>query len=417
MTCSIRCSSNRALAVAAALTALVSGGGCGHGSAGAPPVVTLGAPEPGTRPKVVLLPIDNLADTAAPVKDLRDALAATLSARVDVLTGDALERFLSRHRVRYTGGIDAAVARAAREELGADALLVTSMTIYKASNPPALGLTVRLVSAEDEPAILWMDSFAFAGDQAPGLLGLGRVERFGRVQDRVLSRLARGLGAFLDGERRDAGCDGRGYGPKVRYRSPALDGRGRRTLAVVPFLDHSKRDGAGEAVALEFVRQLVATGRFRVLEPGVVRDYMLRARMIMPGGVSLETTRLMVGHFGVELVLSGLVLDYEETGGKVGSTVRFRATMLDGETGDVVWNSSSYNRGDDGVFLFQLGRVGTSQDLTCRMVTSVVDRLGRPGGTPVSWARQDERDPRQFTRPAREARAAQRSGSGSGSTR
>jgi TolB-like protein len=417
MTSSTRCSIKTARAAAVALLAL-AGAGCGHRMAATPPVVALGPAEPGARPRVLLLPFDNLAGTTAPAKELRDALAAVLGERLDLVSGDDLERFLSRRRVRHTGGIDAGTARAAREELGADAVLLTSMTVYQATNPPSLGLTVRLVSAGDEPRILWMDSFAWAGDQAPGLLGLGREERFGPVQERVLRRLARGLDAFLEGERRDAGCGGRGYGPKVKYRSAALDGRGRPTLAVVPFLDHTNRGGAGEAVALEFVRQLVATGRFEVIEPGVVRDYLLRARMIMPGGVSLETTRLMVGHLGAEFVLSGLVLDYDETGGNTGPTVRFRATILDGTSGDVVWNSGSYNKGDDGVFLFQLGRVATSASLTCRMVTSVVDRLERPGGTPVTWARaRDEKDPRRFTPHAREAKAAQQSGSGAGANR
>jgi TolB-like protein len=379
--------------------------------------VTLGPAEPGARPRVVLLPIDNLADTPAPEKELREAIGRALGHRLDLVSGDELERFLSRHRVRYTGGIDAAVAKAAREELDADAVLITSMRLYRAVNPPALGLTVRLVTAEDEPAILWMDSFAWSGDQAPGLLGLGKEERIEPVQERVLAELARGLDAFLDGERGEHRCNGRRHGPKMRYRSPALDATGR-TLAVVPFLDHTKRGGAGETVALEFVRQLVATGRFRVLEPGVVRDYLLRARVIMPGGVSLETTRLIVGALGAELVLSGVVLDFDDSGGKTGPTVRFRATLLDAGSGDVVWNSSSFNRGDDGVFFFQLGRVGNSQDLTCRMVTSVVDRIGRRGGTPVTWARgDDEKDPRQFAPPRREARAAQKSGSGAGSTR
>jgi TolB-like protein len=407
MTSSTRCStSRRASCLVAALLAASVASGCGHRAQGM--ARRRGPVEPGARPRIALLPIDNLSGAPAPVKELLAAMERALGGRVDIVAAADLEPFLARHRLRHTGGIDGASARAAREELGANAVLVTSLTVYSAARPPALGLTARLVSTGDEPEILWMDAFAWAGDQAPGLLGLGRMERMAPVQERVLARLTGSLDAFLAGESRDVGCGGLRYRPKVRYRSAALDSDQTRTVAVVPFLDHSKRGGAGEAVALEFVRQLVASGRYRVLEPGVVRDYLLRARVLIPGGISLETTRLVLGGLGANMVLSGVVLDFDE-GRRAAATIRFRAMLLD-SSGDVLWSSSSFNRGDDGVFMFGLGRVGNSQDLTCRMVTGVVDRLRRPGGTSVAWARR-ENDPRAFVGAAKDARAAKTSGS------
>jgi TolB-like protein len=407
MTSSTRCStSRRASFLLAALVAAAVASGCGHRGAGV--VRRLGPAEPGARPRIALLPIDNLSGTPAPTKELLAAMERALGGRVDLVAADDLERFLARHRLRHTGGIDGASARAARDELGANAVLVTSLTVYSGGSPPALGLTARLVHTGDEPEILWMDAFAWAGDQAPGLLGLGRMARMAPVQKRVIAQLTRSLDAFLAGESRDVGCGGRRYRPKVRYRSAALDSDEHHTIAVVPFLDHSKRRGAGDAMALEFVRQLVANGRYRVLEPGVVRDYLLSARVLIPGGISLETTRLILGGLGADMVLSGVVLDFEEGGRAAG--IRFRATLLD-SSGDVLWSSSSFNRGDDGVFMFGLGRVGNSQDLTCRMVTGVVDRLERPGATPVAWAKREETDPRAFMGAAKDARAAKKSGS------
>jgi hypothetical protein len=407
MTSSSRCSSSRRFtSLLAALAAAAVASGCGHPARA---VRRLGPAEPGARPRIALLPIDNISGSPAPVKDLLAAMDRAIAGRVDLVAPDDVEEFLARHRLRHTGGIDGASARAAREELGANAVLVTSLTVYSAAGPPALGLTARLVTTGEEPEILWMDAFAWAGDQAPGLLGLGRMARMKPVQERVVAQLTRSLDAFLAGESRDVGCGGRRYGPKVRYRSAALDTDEPRTVAVVPFLDHSKRRGGGDALALEFVRQLVATGRYRVLEPGVVRDYLLRARVLIPGGISLETTRLILGGLGADMVLSGVVLDFDE-GGRAGATIRFRAMLLD-SGGDVLWSSSSFNRGDDGVFMFGLGRVGNSQDLTCRMVTGVTDRLARPGATPVAWARHDESDPRVFMGAAKDDRAKKKSGS------
>jgi TolB-like protein len=412
MTSSARCSTRRALA--AALAAVLAA--CGH--AAGPRGPAIGSALPGERPRVVLMPIENLAGSTVATKELYAAVAKALGDRVEILSGDPLEKFLARHRLRYSGGLDAEAARAAREELGADAVLITSLGLYREAGPPALGLTMRLVSTEDEPAILWIDSAVRSGDQAPGLLGLGLVTRFEPLRKRVLGELARGLAAFLAGKRSGSRCDGGlFYEPKVRYRSPLLDDGARRTLAVVPFLNLTGREGAGDAVALEFVRQLVATGRFRVLEPGVVRDYLLRARVIMPGGISLETTRLFLGALGAEVVLSGVVLDFAETGSRAEPIVRFSATLLEGGSGDVIWSSSSFNRGNDGVFLFGLGRIANSHDLTCRMVVNVVDRLGRPGATVAMPEPDAQGIVRERTVGGREARVRATSGSGSGSTR
>lgn len=402
-----RCSTSRgaSLLVVAAVAAVASG--CGHRAPGVAPA--LGPAGTSARPRIALLPIDNLSGRPAPVKELLAAIERALGSSVDVVDGAELERFLTRHRLRHTGGIDGASARAARDELGANAVLVTSLTVYREAGPPVLGLTARLVKTGETAEILWMDAFTWAGDQAPGLLGLGRMERMAPVQERVIGQLAASFEGFLAGESRDGRCNGRRYRPKLRYRSPDLDAPERRTVAVVPFLDHAKRLGSGEVVALEFVRQLVASGRYRILEPGVVRDYLLRARVLIPGGVSVETTRLVLGSLGAEIVLSGMVLDFEE-GAQGNTMIRFRAVLLD-SSGSVLWSSSSYNRGDDGVFFFGLGRVGSPQALTCRMVTGVVRAMDRTDATPVAWARRDEVDPRVFMGLAKDAPEAKKSGS------
>ena len=380
MTCSTRCSSSRAAGLAALLAAAIAGvGGCAHrGEAEG-----VGALAEGGRERILVLPVDNASGGAAPTKELGLAVEQALRGRHEVIGGDALEQFLARHRTRYTGGIDAETARAAKAELGADAVLLTSLEQYRPAGPPTVGLAMRLVSTDgEEPVILWMDAASFAGDQAPGLLRLGVVDSLQEVQGRVLAKLSSSLFAFLDGRAPAApSCGGAWYGPKVRFRSPRLDGGTGTTVAVVPFLNNSRRRGAGDALALEFVRHMVASGRFRVIEPGVVRDYLLRARVIMPGGVSLEATRLMIGALGAELVMSGVVFDFDETPGVQGPAVRFTVNMLDGGSGEVVWHSSSFNRGDDGVFAFGLGRVATSGELSCRMVGDVVRALPRREGT------------------------------------
>jgi hypothetical protein len=358
-------------AVAAAVAAALALGACA-------PRVNGARHDALPRPRIVLLPVENLSAVNAPLRDVQTAIEVALRRHFDVVSGDILEQFMSRHRLRFTGGVDPEIAVAAREELGADAILVTSLLTWRPSSPPVVGLALRLVSATERPSILWIDQHSFSGDEAPGLLQLGVVSDVKIALVRVVDRLVRSLDLAVAGKVPEPQCGtGARYRPRVRFRPEVVPGGAGYVLAVLPFLNRTNRRSAGEAVGLEFLRQLVDSGEYEVLEPGVVRQYMLRARVIMPGGVSLETTRLFLGALEADLVLAGTVLDYAETVGPTGPTVRFTATMLEGRSGQVVWHSSSFNKGDEGVYFFGLGRVATPGKLMCRMVKPVVEELVR----------------------------------------
>ena len=352
----------------------------------APPVARPVAPV-----RVALFPIENLTGSTAPMRELVGPVERALALQgLDVVSGEAVQLFLARHRIRYTGGLDRPSARAAREELGVDGVVITTFETYRPGPPPRVALTMRLVSSGEDPTIQWIDGFGRAGDDAPGLLGLGIVDDLKALEREALARLAGSLADFLwrKGERAPPCPRGRRYRPAIAYRSATFRPGRDQTVAVVPFLNRSKRRGGGDLVALAFVRQLAATPNLHPVEPGVVREALLGQRIIMEGGISLEAARLLVGVLDVDLVLAGEVLDYDDAGLP---KVNFAATMLDRGSGQVVWQSISYNQGDDGVFFFDLGTVSTAERLACRMAANVVDRMiegvpARGGERPVPGA-------------------------------
>lgn len=367
----------RPLVLALALAAAPAALSCGHAG-----------PHPGDRARtfsIAVLPVDNLSGGGAPVRDLLPQVERALArAGLRIVGGEAVQAFLARHRVRYTGAVDGATARAAGEELGVDGILVTSLDQYAAENVPQFGISMRVVSAEEQARILWVDAFHRVGNDAPGLLALGVVKDVEVLREEALDRLAASLAAALAGEFRPVqACEGeRRFQPRVRFRGGDLPPERPYSVAVVPFANRTSRRGAGEAVSLEFVRQLASSGRFRVLEPGVVRDVLIRFRIVMTGGVSVDTARMMVGALGADLVLGGEVLEFGDVSG-AGPGVAFGAVMLESGSGEVVWASSSYARGEDGVHFFGIGRVRSAPALACRMVNGVIDRMigssSRPG--------------------------------------
>lgn len=367
MICSTSSSSSPRAALVLALALALSA------CAGRQPV-----PRPGAM-RVALFPVENVSGSAIPARGLLAEIERRLAtAGLEVVAGDAIDRFLAKHRIRYTGGIDGEVARAAREDLGVEGVAITSVELYGPSAPPRFALTMRLVSTEDEPRILWIDGTGRTGDDHPGFLGLGLIGSIRRLEARELDRLARSLQAYLEGRgQAQPRCppDWR-FRPRIAFRAPEFDTSRPASIAILPFMNETNRRAAGEAVALELMRQLAAIPNLRLVEPGLVRDRLLKYRVIMEGGVSLDTARVMLTTLNADLVVAGYVREFEDASGSFGTpSVNFTVLMLDRKTERVVWEFTSHNQGDDKVIFFDLGKISTASALTCRMARDAVDDL------------------------------------------
>lgn len=355
-------SSSRTRAAGAALAALLAA--CAH-----PPVA---APEV-ARARVALLPPENLSGGPVSLREISAAVeAAVARAGVEVVTGDLVQRFLQVHRIRYTGGVGAETAVAARDELGVDALLVTWVEQWAEGGVPRLALAMRLVSAEDPPVVEWIDARGAAGDDHPGWFDLGVVSEAPVLLRRTLDDMARSLAAFLDGKAPRADRCRRARGPSWAHRAPDLELRGPLTVLVLPFTNRTDRRGAGEMVALEMGRQLLAVPGVRLLEPGLVREELLRYRVIMEEGPSLDDVLVLGVSLKPDLVIAGQVLEYDERGVP---WLGFSVAALDVRRRRLVWRSSSSGGGDDGVWWFDAGRVSTPLGLACELGRGVVKEL------------------------------------------
>lgn len=364
MTSSTSCSDKQSRGVALVMAALLAGVGCASAPAGR--VATTNR-----KLRVLVLPVENLSATSVPAKSLLDAAERALALRgVEVVSGAPLEEFMARHRMRYTGGLDRALATAAREELGVDGVLVTSVELFD-RQAVRFAVSMRLVEASEEATILWMDGVSRSGDDNPGLLGTGIIRDFETLQASALGQLADSLIAFLDRGQLPDPCDaGAAHKPRVAFRSaPVNPGT---SVVVLPFVNHTPRRGAGEVVAVQVTKQFVAAG-FRTLEPGVVRDQLLRFRVVMEAGVSTDQARLMMNSLSADLVVTGYVFTYEDQRGSPAASVK--VMVLERASGQVVWESTSSNRGTDSMTLFGLGQVRTAPLLVCKMVHDVIEVL------------------------------------------
>lgn len=323
---------------------------------------------------IAVLPLENLSGTAAPLKSIRESIIEQLKREgFSILDNEILEKFMAKNRVRYTGGVDEVTAQAMKRETGVDGIFITILEQYSETPPPKIALTSRLIRAGDAPVIEWIDGIGLAGDDAPGILSLGLIEDPQQLLKKVTEKIAislrnhlfRGTQTVKEGAQKK-------FRPKTSFHAPSLEKGKKYRVAVVPFFNKSERKYAGEVMVLQFIRDLKISGKFDVIEPGLVRKAFLTSRMIMQEGISLVDANTLFPMLDADLILAGQVLDYQDYQGVYGKPkVNFSVQAIERASQRIAWSSMSYNEGDDGVYFFDWGRINTAHDMASRMVRHI----------------------------------------------
>jgi TolB-like protein len=247
-----------------------------------------------------------------------------------------------------------------------------------------------------------MDGVGLAGDGAPGLLALGLVHD----PEILLSRAIRIVVDSLEREFPQAGAAARAasreefgspdsgggdavsasreerrgkrrYRPRPFFRSPMLDPKKGTSVAVIPFLNLSERRNAGTILAFHFVDQLLRNELLTVIEPGLVREELLKYRLVMTAGPSFANAQILSSpqSLKADLVLSGEVFEYQDSVGV--PVVDFSVKVIERTSRRLVWSSRSHNTGDQAVFFFDAGMVDTAHRLASEMARGTSQMFAR----------------------------------------
>jgi hypothetical protein len=360
-----------------------------------------------TKPRVVanvriaVYPLANLSGTRVPLKEIRQLLIEGLKeAGVDILREDELERYFTRHRIRYLRGLSAEETEWMKDETGTNAVLIMSVDQYSEIAFPKIALSARLVSTGQRPVILWADSTGLAGNDSPGILDIGMIYDPQELLNKAIRYLSKSLTDYLSGKeeevksaawrasrRSETGEIGQvmypeygehpgTFGPRSHYGAPVAE-RGRKlSVVIVPFLNKAGRGQAGDIVMLEFIRRLNETGKFSIIDPGVLRQVMLNKRIMMIDSISLADSEIVFTDLDADLLLTGTVSEYYDYEGSYGTPrVAFVVSVIERTGKRLVWTSYSQNTGEDAVYFFDWGRFNTAHAMASEMIRIVAEQL------------------------------------------
>jgi TolB-like protein len=128
------------------------------------------------------------------------------------------------------------------------------------------------------------------------------------------------------------------------------------------------------------MRHLSTSSRVRVLDAGDVREQLLRARVIMEGGISIADADVVGSVLEADYVLAGRVIDFRDFDGpEAVPRVEFSTVLVERASRRVVWSSQSDNTGGDGVVMFGRGATRTAHAMATQMVRITSDMITGAG--------------------------------------
>jgi hypothetical protein len=164
---------------------------------------------------------------------------------------------------------------------------------------------------------------------------------------------------------------------EVTFRDPQMDFSLVRKVAVLPFENLTTATAASDRVRDVFMTMMQATGSSYVVPPGEVARGVDRASVARPTMPTSDDAVNLGKVIGVDAIITGVVREYGEvrTGNSSAGVVSVSLTMMETQTGKVVWSASATRGGVDAADRL-FGGGGEPMDLvTADAVRDLLDRL------------------------------------------
>jgi TolB-like protein len=308
--------------------------------------------------QIALFPFENFSVDANALNDIMPLVKNYLESKgFAVLDEDKMENFLLKERIRSTGYISEEMAGKLGKELHVDAILVGSINTFSRGENPRVGLSARLIRSSDG-TILWTNHAAATGDDFTGILGLGTIRSIDKLSHKMTNKLLESFSII----------------------PPYKEKESMYSIAVMPFKNESKIRGAGMIAMYMFIAELNKNKKFEPITYGDVRELIVKLRVRSKGELDFKNIGSIAESSGVDGILIGTVERYSEEQGGVPPEASISARLIEARTGRILWYNGYEYRGDEGISIFDWGRVRSAESVAYEVVSKLVRDLRK-----VKW--------------------------------
>jgi len=149
------------------------------------------------------------------------------------------------------------------------------------------------------------------------------------------------------------------------------------SLAVLPPVNFSRYENATDIVTNALIVELLGTGTFEVVDPGLVEQAILEERLRLTDRLPLETLHRLQNELGVTHVMVGSISEFGfvQVSDANLPTVSISLRIVKCADGHIAWAATHSKRGDDVETVFGLGRIHGLEQLASVAVKEMTESL------------------------------------------
>ncbi len=306
--------------------------------------------------KIALFPFENFSDDKDVLKQVIPVLRNRLENKgLEILDDESLNRFLLKERIRYSGYISKDVARKIESELNVKAILTGSVNSFSAAENPIVGLSARLIDSSSGQ-ILWANHASASGEDFITILGMGKIGSVGKLIPKVADRLLDSFNAEL----------------------PRKEVESTYRIAVMPFQNKGKAKDAGMIATYMALAELFKHRRFVPVEYGDIRKSVVNLSVRRKGELDYRSIDELSKSLDVDGFLVGTVEGYSaqlDTMSPPEVVISIR--LIDAHKKRILWYDSCQMNGDDGIFIFDWGKLRTVDEVASRVISTLIKKMER----------------------------------------
>ena len=289
---------------------------------------------------IALMPLYNLSGRSNAIQETSEKIGTILgSFGIQYKSSSDIRPILRKYRIRSSGSLKADDIKQLRAELGVKYLMLGSVNIYEERENPELSVSLRIINTETfmiETAV----SKSAAGRDFEGLFGLGVISSLDELSDKLLRESIYELFSDLNS---------------------SIHASNSLSAVIIPFDNTTDFRNAGFMLTNIFLTSLANEG-FKVLEPGIVTEYMLKNRKILYGEIDYPTLNQLNADHNIDLVVTGSIEFYQPSRGNNFPKAEIGTRVLDAKNAKIIFMYDNSVDGADSETLFGVGKkysVGT----------------------------------------------------------
>ncbi|MGA1823175.1 MAG: hypothetical protein ACMUIP_00835 [bacterium] len=149
-----------------------------------------------------------------------------------------------------------------------------------------------------------------------------------------------------------------------------------KTLGIVPFHNLTQKIDAGVIMNHIIMTELIKNKNIKIAKYGDIYEALLKEHINAPATVDQKTLKMLRDTLGLDGVILGTLVIYKEAPER--AEIRFDASLLDTETGQILWKGEFHKCGDtySPIHLIQGSNANTALSLAKEIAVELVDSLG-----------------------------------------